>query len=223
LDSGHVPKSKDLDSSRVPKSEDLDSGHVPKSEDLDSGYVPKDTYYTSKFMLQNLFGKIRDSLKDYPKRVNVQTFLQKEFRDKFQLSFSLAVFQELALAGQFLFLVDGFDEMMSMADKQETVANFKALTRLTFENVQFMIQIEAGRKNKLLMTCRTHYFFSEAQEKEFLQAYYTVLYRNYATKSRYQITRVNVRNFDDAQIEDFIANKKLFEHDADFGEKSWRR
>jgi hypothetical protein len=145
------------------------------------------------------------SLKDYPKRVNVQTFLQKEFRDKFQLDFSLAVFQELALAGQFLFLVDGFDEMMSIADKQETMANFKALTRLTFENLQFMTQVEAGRKNKLLMTCRTHYFFSEAQEKEFLQADYTVLYRNYATKSRYQITRENVRKFDDAQIEEFIS------------------
>ncbi len=116
----------------------------------------------------------------------------------------MAVFQELALAGQFLLLVDGFDEMMSMADKQETVANFKALTRLTFENVQFMTQVEAGRKNKLLMTCRTHYFFSEAQEKKFLQADYTVLYRNYATRSQYQITRVNVRKFDQAQIEEFI-------------------
>ncbi len=144
------------------------------------------------------------SLKDYPKRVNVPTFLQKEFVEKFQLSFSLAVFQELALAGQFVFLVDGFDEMMSLADKEETVANFKALTRLTFENVQFLTQGETGRKNKLLMTCRTHYFFSEAQEKEILRADYTVLYRNYATRSQYQITRVNVGKFDQAQIEEFI-------------------
>jgi hypothetical protein len=28
--------------------------YVPKSEELDSSHVPKDTYYTSKFMLQNL-------------------------------------------------------------------------------------------------------------------------------------------------------------------------
>jgi hypothetical protein len=144
------------------------------------------------------------SLKDYPKRVNVPMFLQKEFVEKFQLTFSLAVFQELALAGQFLFLVDGFDEMMSLADKQETVANFKALTRLTFENVQFLTQGETGRKNKLLMTCRTHYFFSEAQEQEILRADYTVLYRNYATRSQYQITRVNVGKFDQAQVEEFI-------------------
>lgn len=144
------------------------------------------------------------SLKDYPKRVNVPTFLQKEFVEKFQLGFSLAVFQELALAGQFVFLVDGFDEMMSLADKEETVANFKALTRLTFENVQFLTQGETGRKNKLLMTCRSHYFFSETQEKEILRADYTVLYRNYATRSQYQITRVKVREFNQSQIKKFI-------------------
>jgi hypothetical protein len=65
LDSGHVPKSEELDSGHVPKSKDLDSGHVPKSKDLDSSYVPKDTYYTSKFMLQNLPPCITDEVEHF--------------------------------------------------------------------------------------------------------------------------------------------------------------
>ncbi|MCP4110347.1 MAG: SUMF1/EgtB/PvdO family nonheme iron enzyme [Desulfobacteraceae bacterium] len=144
------------------------------------------------------------SLKDYPKKLNLQTFIRNEFCDKFGLSFSHAVFQSLALQGRFLLFVDGFDEMVSMSDQEETIENFKELTKLSFENLQFMTLSQEALKNKIFMTCRTHYFFTETQEKAILKADYTVLYRNYATKSQYQITRINIKEFGQEQIKAYI-------------------
>ncbi|MCP4350009.1 MAG: SUMF1/EgtB/PvdO family nonheme iron enzyme [Desulfobacterales bacterium] len=144
------------------------------------------------------------SLKDYPKKLNLQTFIRNEFSEKFGLSFSSAVFQSLVLQGRFLLFIDGFDEMLSMSDKEETVENFKELTRLSFENLQFMTLSQKAQKNKIFMTCRTHYFFTETQEKDILKADYTVLYRNYATKSQYQVTRINIKEFDHEQIKEYI-------------------
>ncbi|MCP4105833.1 MAG: hypothetical protein GY749_09895, partial [Desulfobacteraceae bacterium] len=144
------------------------------------------------------------SLKDYPKKLNLQTFIRNEFSEKFGLSFSSAIFQNLALQGKFLLFVDGFDEMVSMANKDETIENFKELTKLSFENLQFMTLSQETRKNKIFMTCRTHYFFTETQEQAILKADYTVLYRNYATKSQYQVTRINIKEFDQEQIKAYI-------------------
>ncbi|MCP4349951.1 MAG: SUMF1/EgtB/PvdO family nonheme iron enzyme [Desulfobacterales bacterium] len=144
------------------------------------------------------------SLKDYPKKLSLQTFIRNEFCDKFGLSFSSAVFQNLALQGRFLLFVDGFDEMVSMSDQKETIENFKELTKLSFENLQFMTLSQEALKNKIFMTCRTHYFFTETQEQAILKADYTVLYRNYATKSQYQVTRINIKEFDQEQIKAYI-------------------
>ena len=55
------------------------------------------------------------------------------------------------------------------------------------------------------MTCRTHYFLTEVQESEFLKADYTILYRNYATKSNYEITRIKLREFNEEQREEYIS------------------
>ncbi len=146
------------------------------------------------------------SLKDYPGRLNVEIFILKEFYEKLGLSLSLAIFQEFALQGRLLSFVDGFDEMVSMSDQEETIENFKELTKLSFENVQFMTQSHKERKqtNKIFMTCRTHYFFTDVQEENILKADYTVLYRNYATGSNYRITRINVEKFNQEQIRRYI-------------------
>jgi type I restriction enzyme M protein len=40
---------------------DPPGSNTSKSEDLDSSHVPKDTYYTSKFLLQNLLPNREDS------------------------------------------------------------------------------------------------------------------------------------------------------------------
>jgi hypothetical protein len=145
------------------------------------------------------------SLKDYPGKFNQETFITKEFYEKFGLPFSLATFQALVLQGKFLFFIDGFDEMASMSDEQETIENFKELTKLTFENFQF-VTLSEDRKptNKVFMTCHTHYFFSDAKVQDILKADKMVLYRNYTTKSDYQVTRINLKGFNQAQIEEYV-------------------
>ncbi len=146
------------------------------------------------------------SLKEYSGHLNLRDFIVKEFYTRLGLPLSLAAFQELVLQGRFLVFIDGFDEMASMSDQQETMENFKELTRFSFENLQFMTQNHEKKAptNKLFMTCRTHYFFTDDQEQEILKADYTVLYRNYATRSNYQVTRINVQEFKQGQIEEYI-------------------
>ena len=144
------------------------------------------------------------SLKDYPSKLNLETFITKEFYEKFGQPFSLATFQALALQGQFLFFIDGFDEMGSMSNEQEAIENFKELTKLSFENIQFVTQSEDRKPtNKVFMTCR--HFCTEAQEREILKEDKTVLYRNnYATKSNYQVTRIYLVEFNQAQIKEGV-------------------
>ncbi len=145
------------------------------------------------------------SLKDYPGKLNLETFITQEFYKKLGLSLSLATFQALVLQGQFLFFIDGFDEMAAMSDEQETIENFKELTKLSFENIQFVTQSEDRKpSNKVFMTCRTHYFLTNAQEQNILKADKTILYRNYATKNEYQVTRINLRKFNQAQIGKYV-------------------
>nr|VFJ60410.1 MAG: Uncharacterized protein YjbI, contains pentapeptide repeats [Candidatus Kentron sp. FW] len=148
------------------------------------------------------------SLKDYPGRLDSAAFLEREFFRRFDIPLSFAVFRDLALAGRFVLFVDGFDEMASLADQAATLANFRDLTRLTFENLQFMLlpSDTPPKRNKLFLTCRTHYFLTEAQQRELLTFDYTVLYRNYATRSRYAITTVLLQEFSPPQVLEYVKN-----------------
>ena len=154
------------------------------------------------------------SLKDYPGKLNLETFIVNEFYNKLGLPVSLVVFQNLALQGKFLFFIDGFDEMVSMSSEQETIENFKELTKLSFENLQFMTLSEDGNQtNKVFMTCRTHYFFTDTQEQNILQADKTILYRNYATKTYYQVARINLKKLNQEQIGEYVL-KSIGDKDA---------
>jgi hypothetical protein len=144
------------------------------------------------------------SLKDYPKQFQLAEFLEKEFFQRLHLPFHAKALQTLALQGRFLFFFDGFDEMVSMASELETIENFRTITRLSFENIQFLTQKTQVASNKLFLTCRGHYFLTNVQEKNILKADKTVLYRNYATKSQYQITRMVIQQFKQYQIEQYI-------------------
>lgn len=157
------------------------------------------------------------SLRNYKGKLDIEEFMKKEFYEKFGIKLSLAIFQELALQGKFVFFVDGFDEMASLADKELTIQNLKELTKLSFENILFMTmkQSELQGANKVFLTCRTHYFLTEIQEKEVLKADYTVLYRNYATKSNYEITRIKLKEFNDEQIEEYVLKNTRDKEKAD--------
>ena len=144
------------------------------------------------------------SLKDYHKQFRLAEFLEKEFFQRLNLPFHAQALQTLALQGRFLFLFDGFDEMVSMASEQKTIENFKAITRLSFENLQLLTQKNTIVSNKLFLTCRAHYFLTNTQEKDILKADKTVLYRNFTTKTQYQISRMNIKQLKQENIEEYI-------------------
>ncbi|NIM13778.1 MAG: hypothetical protein GTO45_17040, partial [Candidatus Aminicenantes bacterium] len=53
------------------------------------------------------------------------------------------------------------------------------------------------------------------QEREVLKADFTVLYRNYATKSNYEITRIKLKEFNDKQIKEYILKNTRDKEEAD--------
>ncbi len=146
------------------------------------------------------------SLKDYPGKINIEDFIAREFYETFKIELSFHIFQRLALQGKFIFFVDGFDEMASLSDRQVTEENFKELTKLTFENILFMTNSSRRNlnANKVFLTCRTHYFFDEDQERKIIKSSRTVLYRDYATKTNYELTRINLKEFSVKQIEEYV-------------------
>jgi len=146
------------------------------------------------------------SLKDYVGKLSIEDFIVKEFFNIFNIEKYISIFNKLALDGKFVFFVDGFDEMASLSDQQLTEENLKELTKLTFEQALFMTKdcSKLHKANKVFLTCRSHYFLTEVQEQKILKADYTVLYRNYATKSNYEITRIKLKEFNDEQIKEYI-------------------
>lgn len=146
------------------------------------------------------------SLKDYKGRLNIEDLIRSEFYAKYGLEMTFYTFQELALQGRFLFFIDGFDEMRSLSDQDVTLANLKELTKLTFENVQFIIAHQDAKPqlNKVFLTCRTHYFLTETQAQKLLRADYTILYRDYATRSSYELTRLKLKEFTTEQIATYV-------------------
>src|SRR5262249_10297143 len=62
----------------------------------------------------------------------------------------------LAAEGRYIFIFDGFDEMVAKIAHQYAVQNFREL-------------LQAGRgQSKLILTCRTHYFRSQADVDDLL-------------------------------------------------------
>jgi hypothetical protein len=180
--------------------------------DFGTGKTSFALYYYVKLAKQYLLNSLLNripifiSLKDYEGRLNIEELILKEFFEKFDFKLTYDLFQELALRGKFIFFIDGFDEMASLSDEQVTYDNLEELTKLSFENILFMTKNaeKQYKPNKVFLTCRTHYFLSDLQVKEILKADYTVMYRNYAKKENYEITRISLKEFDDQQIEEYI-------------------
>ncbi|MGK7874096.1 MAG: NACHT domain-containing NTPase [Xenococcaceae cyanobacterium] len=149
------------------------------------------------------------SLKDYRGRLNLEEFMVREFYSKFKIRLKSSFFKQLALKGKFIFFIDGFDEMASLTDQEITIQNLKELTKLSFEYVLFITteRHKSYKANKVFLTSRTHYFLTESQEQNILRADYTILGRNYATRSDYEITRIKLKEFNENQIKEYIHKK----------------
>ncbi len=61
------------------------------------------------------------SLKDCQGKPDIEDFIVREFREKYKIGLSYAVFQKLALYGKFLIFVDGFDDILSPDKNEEEI------------------------------------------------------------------------------------------------------
>jgi len=87
------------------------------------------------------------SLKDCQGKPDIEDFIVREFREKYKIGISFAVFQRLALYGRFIIFIDGFDDILSPdKNEEESIEIFTEMFRLAFED-------EASEKqNKVILS-----------------------------------------------------------------------
>jgi hypothetical protein len=101
-----------------------------------------------------------------------------------------AAFRTLNRMGLFVILIDGFDEMAIYANLDEMIENFRELAVL------------AEGKAKVCITCRTHYFESQAREQQVmalpefiaLRPEFQILYLNLFTRPQIEVYLVRVQD-----------------------------
>ncbi|MBF0495178.1 MAG: pentapeptide repeat-containing protein [Deltaproteobacteria bacterium] len=150
------------------------------------------------------------SLKDYQQELNLEDFIIREVFERLEIEVSLPAFQDLALAGKFVFFMDGFDELASLSDNELTCRNLKELTKLSFENTIFMTTKTGSpaQANKIILTCRTHAFPSEEQIEHMLRGVfktdYATVYRDYINGTDFEITRLYLKEFNEDQVREYV-------------------
>ena len=142
------------------------------------------------------------NLKKYSGTFDFREFIQKECFLQFGIPISIPIFQLLACEGAFLFILDGFDEFASVVEDNDTIVKFRELTKLTFDNVNFLLSNDllSCSFNKVFLTCRTHYFFTENQEINILTKDNAILYRDIVTKKKFHVARIHLALFAQDQI-----------------------
>lgn len=109
------------------------------------------------------------------------------------------VFQHALSEGRIVLVFDGFDEMAAKVNDQITTRNFHELIRCV------------QRRAKVLLTCRTHYFRSRAEEESVIMGKVgddesdiaQGLYWDLVTRRGFQIAYI--RPFELSQVEDFVS------------------
>ena len=95
------------------------------------------------------------SLRDYQHVETLQSIVTKGMTEKYGiLNFNYPAFLRLLEEGRLLLIFDAFDELATLSERWATVASLRRLN-------------EAVRgRSKVILTCRTHYFTTEAAERE---------------------------------------------------------
>ena len=96
------------------------------------------------------------NLREVAQEITLASALAKHFQSTLQKPVDTQALLHLASEGRFLFILDGFDEMVSKIAHQYAVQNFREL-----------MQAATG-ESKLVLTCRTHYFRSQNDVDELL-------------------------------------------------------
>ena len=95
------------------------------------------------------------SLRDYQHVETLQSIITKGLTEKYGiLHFNYPAFLRLLEEGRLLLIFDAFDELATLSERWATVASLRRLN-------------EAVRgRSKVILTCRTHYFTTQAAERE---------------------------------------------------------
>ena len=95
------------------------------------------------------------SLRDYQHVETLQSIVTKGMTEKYGiLNFNYPAFLRLLEEGRLLLIFDAFDELATLSERWATVASLRRLN-------------EAVRgRSKVILTCRTHYFTTQAAERE---------------------------------------------------------
>ena len=95
------------------------------------------------------------SLRDYQHVETLQSIVTKGLTEKYGIrNFDYPAFQRLLEEGRLLLIFDAFDELATLSERWATVASLRRLN-------------EAVRgRSKVILTCRTHYFTTQAAERE---------------------------------------------------------
>ncbi len=145
------------------------------------------------------------SLEGYQGRLDMESFLIKEFQRIFNVRLSLIQLQDFLLRGKFILFIDGFDEMTSKTDWHITRDNLEEIATLSLKNIILEDGIEKPHQgNKIFLTCKTHYFLVNINESDHLKAGYTPFYKNYAVKESCQIVQIAPKSLDTKNMKSFI-------------------
>ncbi|MCX5643081.1 MAG: restriction endonuclease [Phycisphaerae bacterium] len=87
-------------------------------------------------------------LKEFHRYMDLESLVKHSIAREFQREVPLSLFWRAADEGQFLFLLDGFDEMTPQVDARKRLDNFVSLSRFF------------GTRSKTILTCRPSYFVS---------------------------------------------------------------
>jgi len=95
------------------------------------------------------------SLRDYQHEETLQSIVTKGMTEKYGIvSFNYPAFLRLLEEGRLLLIFDAFDELATLSERWATVTSLRRLN-------------EAVRgRSKVILTCRTHYFTTQAAERE---------------------------------------------------------
>ena len=141
-------------------------------------------------------------LREHARAISLKQFIL-DFLDSNSIRVSsYAAFEYMLREGHIVLIVDGFDEMASRGDPHATLRNFREINH-----------VATGRA-KVVLSCRTHYFTTQAE----LQRHhglapgmhlrgrtYTDLYREIAAKPNFVI--LHLLDFDVEQVREYIGRR----------------
>ncbi|MCX6628749.1 MAG: DUF4062 domain-containing protein, partial [Candidatus Solibacter sp.] len=144
------------------------------------------------------------SLRDYQHVETLQSIVTKGMTEKYGiLNFNYPAFLRLLEEGRLLLIFDAFDELATLSERWATVASLRRLN-------------EAVRgRSKVILTCRTHYFTTDAAAREGIAGSMPrggELFAELEGRRNYSI--VYLEPFSGEQIREFVRRHHPLDSDA---------